>query len=132
LNATILFIDDDAVEGKLIQLFLGEKRQDNVIVCNPTDQPPQNIIEQKQPDLILITATASFDFIQLCQELRVIPKLQETPIMFWRVARSPANFYPIAQQLGAVGWFEFPCQFEKLLEGRDIVLAGGTYYPLQY
>ena len=129
LGINVLFINDDADEGKMMQIFLREKRQDRVIICHPTDQRLSDIIEQEDPELILISFIDGLDAVQIYQELRANPKLQETPIMFWRVTKNPVEFYPIACQLGLAGWIDFICRLDEFLEARDVVLAGGTYYP---
>jgi hypothetical protein len=56
------------------------------------------------------------------------PILQQVPILFWRVAADPQEFYPKARQLGAAGCLNYFSQLQHLLIARDTVLKGETYY----
>jgi DNA-binding response OmpR family regulator len=130
LGVTILYVSNDLDEGRLLTLALRDERNDKVIVCDPAYQRPQNIVQQEPPDLVLIkpTAVGDLDAFQLYQQLRAIPALQQVPILFWRVAANPEEFYLKARQLGAAGCLNYFAQVRDLLIARDTVLKGETYY----
>jgi PleD family two-component response regulator len=129
-EAKILFITDDRDQGKLVQIFLRERRNDKVVVCNPKSQPLRDFV-QEEPDLILLTAhPGDFNALQIYQELRTFSEFEKTPVIFWGILQTPAEFYPIAQELGAAGCINYVFDIEKhFLVARDIILVGGTYYP---
>jgi DNA-binding response OmpR family regulator len=129
-EAKILFITDDRDQGKLVQIFLRERRNDTVVTCDLYNQSPGDFIEE-EPDLILLTAHPwEFDALQIYQELRTMSEFEKTPVLFWRILQTPAEFYPRAQELGAAGCINYVFDIENhFLVARDKILAGGTYYP---
>ena len=130
LNATILFIASgaDDSEGRLVQAILEKDRHDRVIICDPTKQHPQTIVETEKPDVIIISSMiVGIDSRQLFRDLKAVPEIQDIPVLFWRVASK--QLVSTIRQLGAAGFIGFYIQPEQLLEGRDIALSGGTYFP---
>ncbi len=129
-GVTILYVSSDLDEGKLLRLVLRDECNDRVVVCESTHQRLRAIAEQTLPDLVLIkpTAVGNLDAFQLYQQLRAIPVLRQVPIVFWRVAADPEEFYPKARELGAAGCLNYFAQVRDLLIARDTVLKGETYY----
>jgi len=129
-EATVLFINDDIDEGKLLQIFLHNTRNDRVIVCDPKSQSLQAVVGER-PDLILIHASSfAFDALQTYHQLRTMLEFEKTPVILWRTLKEPTEFYPVVQELGIAGCIPFVFDIEKdLLVARDIILSGGTYYP---
>ena len=131
-GVTVLFITDAKTpDGELVRHILGKERGDTVITCKPDEQKIQIILNQKLPEFILIQGTLFLGLtpFQVYEKLRSIPDFAKTPILFWRVAVEPAEFYPKAQDVGAAGCVDFYGQPAKLLAARDTILKGGTYYP---
>ena len=129
-NATILFVDNNGNgdDGKLIQLFLKKERHDRVILCDLEKQQLKEVTEKENLDLIIINFMIPGIYPhQVYQDLRVLPNLEDTPILFYRVGSQEAAH--IVKKLGAIGFTDFYSQPEQLLEARDIALSGGTYYP---
>jgi PleD family two-component response regulator len=128
--AKILFITEDRDEGKLVQYYLGEERNDTVITCNPQHQALSDF-GQAGLDLILLTAyPQAFKAFQLYQALRTVPGFEQIPLIFWRFLETPSEFYPMAQKVGAAGCIEYVFDIEQaLLVARDTVIAGGIFYP---
>jgi hypothetical protein len=129
-EAKILFITDDGDQGKLVQIFLRERRNDQVVICNPKNQSLGDF-GLEQSDLILLTAHPwQFDALQIYQELRTMSEFETTPVLFWGILQTPAEFYPIAQELGAAGCINYVFDIENhFLIARDKILAGETYFP---
>ena len=131
-EGTILFINDDVDEGKMLQIYLQDRRNDTVVICNPQYQALKTIIVDQKPDLILLNmAPPSYDdALQIFQEVKMLPEFDNIPIILWRVVKKLRDFYPIAKNLGAAGCIPYIFDIEvDFLPARDIVLAGGTYYP---
>jgi DNA-binding response OmpR family regulator len=126
----ILFITDDRDAGKMVQIFLRERRNDKVVIFNPKGQSLRDFIHE-EPDLILLTADSlDFNTLQIYQELRTTSEFEKTPVISWRILETPAEFYPKAQKLGAAGYIPYVFDIENhFLVARDKILAGGTYYP---
>ena len=126
----VLYVSNDSDEGEVLKIFLKDRRNDAVTICDPTSQNPQ-IIARKEPfDLVLIkpTALGELELFELCQALWEIPTLSQTPILLWRVAAKPEGFCSQAQQIGVAGCLGYFSSLEELLAARDAVLRGETYY----
>ncbi len=129
-RAKILFITDDEDEAKMIELFLRDRREDLVIICNLNDQTLSDFTHQKL-DLILFDSRYFFsDTSHNYQALRRIPEFINIPVILWRITKSRHKIYPIGQSLGVHGCIDYVYDIENhLLKARDLVLAGETYYP---
>jgi len=128
-GCTLLFISEIFDEWRLLKLILEGERNDEVITCIPDFHKIQSVVEREQVDLVLLTFVIDKrDSFLLYQQLRSIPSLRETPVLFWRVPR-PKAVYSQAQQFGIAGCIHYIFQPQDLLAARDAVLAGGTYYP---
>jgi DNA-binding NarL/FixJ family response regulator len=84
------------------------------------------------PDLIVLETVAWIDDLDIgipvYQQIKRIESLQLVPVLFWNVP-NPTYTNPKAQQLGVAGCVMMPSQPNELIEARDTILAGGTYYP---
>lgn len=123
--AKIVFVTSSEDEGALLQHILKADRNDEVILCDPSLQMPVEIVAQEKPELILMELKlVGPDPFHLCQELQALSEGEDTPILFWRVATTPEEFYPVVQELGIAGYLGYFARPEDLVEARDIVLAG--------
>jgi CheY-like chemotaxis protein len=126
----ILFICNNLdIDGMLIKRVF-KTRNDDVIVTR-YNQQTLAVAERNQPDMIIVEATLpGVDVFQVYQQLRAMPMLQKTPVLFWRVPNAQ-DMYPKAQTVGVAGCMEFVSGYhtDKLLEARDVIAEGSTYYP---
>jgi CheY-like chemotaxis protein len=130
-GCTILYVSNDSEELELLELILGDGRNDRVVMCAPDLGGIQSATEKENPDLVLLNfapGIAGFDGFELYRQLRAVPSLQEIPVLFWRVP-NPKAVYPKAQRIGVSGCVHLVFQPKDLLAARDATLRGDTYYP---
>ncbi len=97
----------------------------------PVKQSPHEAIAIEKPELIFLDPMlADIDSLKLCQELKKLPETQKVPVLFFRVA-NPEKFHPVAKRVGVEGYLDYFAQPNEIVDARDIVLSGGTYYHLQ-
>jgi DNA-binding response OmpR family regulator len=124
----VLVIDDNPGIGDLIQTILGRGRNDEVRYAGG-GRRGLAAAEQDPPDLIILNTTMpDSSGIEVCRQLRAIPVLEQTPVLF-QTAWDQARSYPEAQRLGAAGCLTLPIGPHELLAARDAALEGETYYP---
>jgi CheY-like chemotaxis protein len=129
--ANILVLSGEEVILRALTRILVDARSDTVTTASSLIQV-RAFAQQQVPDLIILEFTAQIDEynlgIPVYQQIRGIEAFQEVPILFWMVP-NPTYTYPTAQQLGVAGCVTMPSQPKELIEARDVILAGGTYYP---
>ena len=131
IMANILALSDDEDICDVIQIVLERACHDTVIAVSNLAQAAA-AAQQHRPDLIVLEFVARMDDlaigIPVYQRIRKLEWLHEVPVLFWMVP-NPTRIYPQAQQLGVAGCIAMPSQPEELVEARDVILSGGTYYP---
>ena len=129
--AHILVLSNDKDICGVIEFLLNRERNDTVISASDL-QKVQALAQQQVPDLIILESTVRVFGDQsgfpVYQQLRTIESLKQVPILFWMIP-NPSRVNPEAQQLGVAGCVAMPSQPQELLEARDVILAGGTYFP---
>jgi|GEM_PF-6765227 len=126
----ILYITDDIDTGTLLQIILKTERNDKVILCDPSNQSPEQAVTKEKPDLIFIEPRLpDVDSLELCREFKAHPAIQKIPILFWCVTGKLEKFYTMALEVGAAGCLDYFAQPSELVEARDIALSGGIYKP---
>ncbi len=129
--ANILVLNDDEDICAVIKLVLENARNDTITTAYSLAQV-KALAQQQTPDLIVLEPVARIDYLDIgipvYQQLKRIESLQQVPVLFWMVP-NPMHIYPHAQQLGVAGCVSMPSQPKELIEARDVILAGGTYYP---
>ena len=131
IMANILVLSDEEVICTVIKSVLGNARNDTVVSASSLVQA-NALAQQQVPDLIVLEFVARIDDLDIgipvYQEIERTELLQQVPVLFWMVP-NPSWIYPQAQQLGVAGCVTMPSQPNELVEARDLILAGGTYYP---
>jgi CheY-like chemotaxis protein len=87
------------------------------------------VAEQDPPDLIIYgLLTLDLDGYEFCRRLQWLPALQDVPVLLvgWL---SPRIVYPKAQRAGAAGYLYSAVHAHGLVEARNALLRGETYYP---
>jgi CheY-like chemotaxis protein len=87
------------------------------------------VAEQDPPELIIYGLfTLDLDGYEFCRRLQWIPALQDVPVLLvgWI---SPRIVYPKAQRAGAAGYLYGAVHAHGLLDARNALLRGETYYP---
>ena len=129
--AHILILSNDKDICGVIEFLLNQERNDTVSSASDF-QKVRALAQQQIPDLIILESTAHVFQDQsgfpVYQQLRTIESLKQVPILFWMVP-NPGRFNPEARRLGAAGCVAMPSQARELLDARDVILAGGTYFP---
>ncbi|MBN1284297.1 MAG: response regulator [Anaerolineae bacterium] len=124
----ILFVEDVRDMAKLMELILKRARSDTIRVA-PTWQEACTAIEQDPPDLIIVRIMmCETDGYEICRRLKAMPAAQHIPVLL-QAAMDPKFVYPKAQQAGADGYLYQPYGPAELVEARDALLRGETYYP---
>ena len=83
----IVFVEDDAEVGKLIAAYLG--KHDIDVLVEPRGDTAQAVIEQQQPDLVLLDIMLpGKDGMTLCRDLRPV---YEGPIVLLTSLDSDMN-----------------------------------------
>ena len=124
----VLVIDDEPEMMDLVRLILEKKCGDEVIRAASGRKgiaKAQDVL----PDLIILDIMMpDLDGWETYTHIRAIPALQKTPILF--VAAASAEYiYPRAKQIGAKGYLQEPFRPSDLVNARNTVLSGKTYYP---
>jgi len=87
------------------------------------------VAEQDPPDLIIYGLfTLDLDGYEFCRRLQWLPALQNVPVLLvgWI---SPRIVHPKAQRAGAAGYLYSAVHGQGLVEARNALLRGETYYP---
>ena len=133
-GSKVMYIDNDLEEGRMVQLYLEQECNDEVVLCVPDYQQVQTAVERDVPALVILNFVSEpikqglqgiFDFYR---HIKTTPALQNVPVLLWRVP-NPKAMYEEARQLGVSGYIEYVCSLEELGQARDELLKGGTYYP---
>ncbi len=131
IMANILVLSGEVDILKVLTRILVDARNDTVTTASSLIQV-RALAQQQVPDLIILEFTSQIDEynsgIPVYQQIRGIEAFQEVPVLFWMVP-NPTYTYPKAQQLGVAGCVLMPSSPKDLIEARDVILAGGTYYP---
>lgn len=129
LGAKVLYLGDDPSGHKVLEIILGQERNDKVTYM-PDYEQIKAVIEQETPDLIILNVFTLNELWldEAYQHLKTNLVLQNVPILLWRVVNQ--IIYREAQRLGMAGCIGYNFSRKELLAARDTVLAGDTYYPL--
>ncbi len=87
------------------------------------------VAEQDPPDLIIYGLfTLDLDGYEFCRRLQWLPALQDVPVLLvgWL---SPRIVHPKARRAGAAGYLYSAVHALGLVEARNALLRGETYYP---
>ena len=124
----VLVIDDVPEMEEMIKLLLTYERNDQVRFAL-SGNAGLAIAEQDPPDLIILDVMMpKMNGYEVCQRLKDTPTLRDIPVLFLTVV-PPRMGYPETQRLGGAGYLCKPYQISEILEARDAVLRGETYYP---
>lgn len=131
IMANILVVSDDPDILGVVKIVLENACDDTVTTASSLAQV-KALAQQQVPDLIVLEYVARIDDIDIgipvYQQIKSVESLQQVPVLFWMVP-NPTRLYPEAQQLGVAGCVTMPSPPAELLKARDVILAGGTYYP---
>lgn len=129
--ANILVLGGEKDILRLVVRILMEARNDTATPASSLAQA-EVLAQQQSLDLIVLDFIASIGEhdggISVYQQIRRIESLRQVPVLFWMVP-NPTRIYPEAQQLGVAGCVTMPSPPAELVKARDVILAGGTYYP---
>jgi DNA-binding NarL/FixJ family response regulator len=110
-------------------------RERNDVVTSAADlETVRTFAAQRLPDLIILEFSFTAQVFEhqlgfpVYQQLRAIESLKRVPVLLWMVP-NPKRVKPEAQRLGMAGYVAMPSGTQELLKARDVILAGGTYYP---
>lgn len=79
-SRTVLVVDDDAFMTRAVACILEQARQVRAIAAYSGEEA-LSIAEISQPDLIIIDVNMpGMEALELCQRLRQLPRLAETPL----------------------------------------------------
>ena len=127
----VLVISDEPEMVELMKLVLARSRGDDVRGALGRDKD-LSFAQQDPPDLIIIKLMrpelgGGYD---ICRRLREMQELKDVPVLF-QVPTSYKIIYPeyVEQEFGVVGYLEYSFGPQDLLDARDAVLRGETYYP---
>jgi DNA-binding response OmpR family regulator len=124
----VLVLHEDRGYAVLFELILARHRNDSVVFASGGYQGLA-MAEKDQPDLIFIylwmPGLPAFEFFD---RVRKTPGLESIPVLFYG-ALDPEKAYPMMRRLGAAGYLYQPFKPQELIQARDAVLSGGTYYP---
>jgi len=124
----VLVIDDVPEMEEMIKLLLTYERNDQVRFAL-SGNAGLAIAEQDPPDLIILDVMMpKMSGYEVCRRLKDTPTLRDIPVLFLTVV-PPRMGYPETQRLGGAGYLCKPYQISEILEARDAVLRGETYYP---
>ena len=124
----VLVIDDVPEMEEMIRLLLTYERNDQVRFASSGDVGLA-VAKQDPPDLIILDVMMpQINGYEVCRQLKDTPALRDIPILFLTVV-SPRMGYEETQRLGGAGYLCKPYQISEILEARDAVLRGETYYP---
>jgi DNA-binding response OmpR family regulator len=124
----VLVIDDVPEMEEMIKLLLTYERNDQVRFATNGDVGLA-IAKQDPPDLIILDVMMpQINGYEVCRQIKATPALRDIPILFVTVV-PPRMGYPETQRLGGAGYLCKPYKINEILEARDAVLRGETYYP---
>jgi len=124
----VLIINDNPEMADLMQIILGRGRNDEVkfawggnkgLAAAQRDPPDLIILAVMMPDL------SGWD---ICRQIRSLPDLWSVPVLFY-AGLVPNRAYPYVQQVGGQGYLILPFGPRELLNARDLLLKGQTYFP---
>ncbi len=124
----VLVIDDMIEMEELLGLLLSHERNDSVIYAHGGHEGLA-VAQQRLPQLIILDLMMpDLHGFEVCRRLKDTPGVRDIPVLVLTVV-PPQLVYPEAQRLGAAGYLCKPFELEELLNARDALLRGGTYYP---
>ncbi len=130
-TANILFISNDEDVCRMIEHVFSHGRAD-VVTSTADLEMVRTFAMQRPPDLIILDFTAQVFEHQrgfpAYQQIQAIESLKQVPVLLWMVP-NPKRVKPEAQRLGIAGYVVMPSGTRELLMARDVILAGGTYFP---
>jgi CheY-like chemotaxis protein len=125
----ILVVDDEPEIINLVRMMLERERSDEVLGANG-DREGIAVARNALPDLVILDIMMpNPDGFETLAEMRSIPDLRDTPVLFIAALRSKAA-YPMVKEAGGAGYLEEPFTSPELLAARDSVLRGEVYYPV--
>ena len=112
--------------GEIIQKMF-DKRGDEVLFASDGQQA-LDIAERDRPDLIFVyPLLPNLDGFEFYERLKKLPIHSETPVVFyWTRFREEMN--EKIRNIGAAGYLMQPFTQDELIEVRDTVLRGDTYF----
>jgi CheY-like chemotaxis protein len=129
-NCRILIIDNEPMSAKLLDLVLTRTRNDQVAIAS-SGMDGLQIAEKEIPDIIIVRIMMNPDGYEICQQLKQNPILTKVPVLL-QAAITPEKVYPTAKKVGASGYLYQPFDPITLLEARDAVLQGQSFFPMPY
>jgi DNA-binding response OmpR family regulator len=112
----------------MIRLLLTYERNDQVRFASNGNMGLA-VAEQDPPDLIILDVMMpQINGYEVCRQLKDTPALRDIPVLFLTVV-PPRMGYEETQRLGGAGYLCKPYKINEILEARDAVLRGETYYP---
>ncbi len=127
---SILLLNQDQDEQALLKFILERERDDKVLSGELDISQLEIIAKNNTVNLIILKVVGKigFDVLGFYQQLQANFVLRPIPVLFWRVS-NPKALIPEAKKLGVAGYVNYVFQPHHLLEARDTILAGGTYFP---
>src|ERR1700751_1077929 len=110
----ILIVDDDKATCDLLRACLSERYE--VICTRDPEQALGRALEHKPDAILLDLMMPKFSGFELCQSFRTLSYTSTIPIIVI-TGEQDAKYKDHCSNLGAVGYFEKPLDFEQL-KGR--------------
>jgi DNA-binding response OmpR family regulator len=107
----ILIVDDDEATLMLMKIRLSDAYE---LICTKDPEQALGLAAQHKPDAILLDLMMpTFSGFELCQSLRSLSYTSMIPIIII-TAEQDAKYKDHCENLGAVGYFEKPLDFDEL------------------
>jgi len=112
-NQTILIVDDEAINLKLIKAFL--MREDYQLMTALNGEEALQIIEEKIPDLVILDVMMpGIDGFEVCHQLKQKEAFKDVPIIMATALREKQHKVR-AMQVGADDFISKPLDGTELL-----------------
>jgi CheY-like chemotaxis protein len=125
----VVIIDDSWDIPKLVKLIIDRTHPADTITIVSSASQGLLIAKHAPPDLIIVRIMmAEMTGYEVCERLKSMPELQHVPVLL-QGAMAPAQVYPTAKQIGAVGYIEEPFAPQEFAAVYEAVLRAEEYYP---
>jgi CheY-like chemotaxis protein len=129
MSVRILAVSDFDWESNLSRRLELAGHGDDELRVMPSGAEALAAAERDRPDLVIHDLYClDMDGCEFARKLKWLPSLEKVPILLvgWL---SPTILYPQAQRAGADGYLNGAVYSQGLINARNALLRGGTYYP---
>jgi CheY-like chemotaxis protein len=125
LDAHILVVDDELINVKVVQKFLGAAGYRHVSFVESGLQA-LNLLEREMPDLLLLDIfLADVNGIEVLKRLRALPGGKHLPVLVI-TASTDRDLERCALELGAIGFVTKPISHGDLIARLQTALSSGS------